>query len=80
MYGFDSFNQLVFAGGARLLGRVLWQAGDRVIFLDMAHYSMVKSTTFNGIKLPSIALCNSRLPDVRVMREFTYEDYRNRLS
>ena len=30
-YGFDSFNQLVFAGGARLLGRVLWQAGDRVI-------------------------------------------------
>ena len=30
-YGFDSFNQLVFAGGARLLGKVLWQAGDRVI-------------------------------------------------
>jgi carboxynorspermidine decarboxylase len=56
------------------------QAGDRVIFLDMAHYSMVKSTTFNGIKLPSIALCNSRLPDVRVVREFAYEDYRNRLS
>jgi carboxynorspermidine decarboxylase len=53
---------------------------DRLVFLDMAHYSMVKTTTFNGIRLPSIALYSKRTGRVRVVRRFGYGDYRDRLS
>jgi len=53
--------------------------GDKVIFKDQMHYTMVKATTFNGIKLPSIAM--KRLDgSVDVVREFGYEDFRDRLS
>ncbi len=52
--------------------------GDRLAFLDMAHYSMVKTTTFNGLRLPSIALyANDR--SVRIVRRFGYEAYAERL-
>jgi carboxynorspermidine decarboxylase len=53
--------------------------GDKVIFLDQMHYTMVKATTFNGVKLPSIAI---RREDgsVEVLREFAYEDFKYRLS
>jgi carboxynorspermidine decarboxylase len=53
--------------------------GDRIAFLDMAHYTMVKNTAFNGVRLPAIAIGR---PDgsVEVVRRFGYEDYRNRLS
>ncbi len=54
--------------------------GDRLVFEDMAHYTMVKNTTFNGVRLPSIALYDPRDDSYRVQREFGYEDYRNRLS
>ncbi len=54
--------------------------GDRIAFLDMAHYTMVKTTTFNGIKHPSIATWNPESQDLKIVREFEYEDYRNRLS
>ena len=54
--------------------------GDRVVFLDMAHYSMVKTTTFNGIRHPDIALYNPATGKVKVVRKFGYEDYKNRLS
>ncbi|MBM4153128.1 MAG: carboxynorspermidine decarboxylase, partial [Kiritimatiellaceae bacterium] len=53
------------------------QPGDRLIFEDMAHYTMVKTTMFNGIKHPSIAL--QRGENVEIIREFHYEDYKNRL-
>lgn len=56
------------------------QVGDRLIFEDMAHYTMVKNTTFNGVRLPSIALYDPRDDSYRVQRRFGYEDYRNRLS
>ena len=56
------------------------KVGDRLIFEDMAHYTMVKNTTFNGVRLPSIALYDPRDDSYRVQRTFTYEDYRNRLS
>ena len=56
------------------------QAGQRLMFDDMSHYTMVKTTTFNGVKLPALALWNSRTNKVRVIREFGYEDFRNRLS
>lgn len=52
--------------------------GDRLVFEDMAHYTMVKTTMFNGIKHPSIAV--QRGDAVEIVREFHYEDYRNRLS
>ena len=54
--------------------------GDKVIFLDMAHYSMVKTNTFNGLKLPSIALYHPETDQVEIVREFGYENYKNRLS
>lgn len=52
--------------------------GDRLIFEDMAHYTMVKNTMFNGVRLPAIVL--RRSGDFEVVRKFDYEDYRDRLS
>jgi carboxynorspermidine decarboxylase len=46
----------------------------------MSHYTMVKTTTFNGVNLPAIALGDSRTGQVRVVRQFGYQDFRNRLS
>jgi carboxynorspermidine decarboxylase len=54
--------------------------GQRLVFEDMALYTMVKTTTFNGIRLPSIALWNSTTDELRVIREFGYADFRTRLS
>jgi carboxynorspermidine decarboxylase len=56
------------------------KAGDKLLFEDMAHYTMVKTTTFNGVRLPSIALYDPRDDSYRVQRRFDYADYRNRLS
>ena len=52
--------------------------GDRLVLTDMAHYTMVKTTTFNGVRLPSIVLHNRG--NINLIREFGYEDYKNRLS
>jgi carboxynorspermidine decarboxylase len=54
--------------------------GDKLVFLDMAHYTMVKNNTFNGVGLPSIALYHPDSGTVEVVRRFGYQDYRNRLS
>ena len=54
--------------------------GTRIAFLDQAHYSMVKTNTFNGVPLPAIALWNSETDALRVIREFDYRDFRDRLS
>ena len=54
--------------------------GDRVIFGDMAIYSMVKTTTFNGLRLPSIVRWNPETDGTRLVREFGYEDFKMRLS
>ena len=56
------------------------QVGQRLIFEDMAHYTMVKTTTFNGIRLPSIAIWNSETDALRVVREFGYDEFKRRLS
>ena len=53
--------------------------GDKVIFLDQMHYTMVKATTYNGIKLPSIAIQKID-GSIELVREFDYEDFKNRLS
>jgi len=54
--------------------------GDKLIFTDMAHYSMVKTTTFNGVRLPSIYLYDSRTGEQQLQKRFEYQDYRSRLS
>jgi carboxynorspermidine decarboxylase len=54
--------------------------GARFAFLDQAHYSMVKTTTFNGVPLPSIWLWDSETDQLEQVRAFTYEDFRDRLS
>ncbi len=54
--------------------------GDRLAFLDMAIYSMVKTTTFNGVPLPSIARYRPESNQLTVVRRFGYEDYKTRLS
>ncbi|WP_372609743.1 carboxynorspermidine decarboxylase [Halomonas sp.] len=54
--------------------------GDRLMFTDMAHYTMVKTTTFNGIRLPSICRIDEASRRVRTVKTFGYEDYRQRLS
>jgi carboxynorspermidine decarboxylase len=54
--------------------------GRRLVFEDMAYYTMVKTTTFNGVRLPSIAIWNSRNDAIRVVRDFGYEDFKGRLS
>ena len=54
------------------------QIGDKLVFTDMAHYTMVKTTTFNGVRLPAIALANGA--DCRIVKEFGYDDFKNRLS
>ena len=54
--------------------------GDRLAFLDMAHYTMVKTTTFNGIQHPAICTFEPETGELKVVRSFTYEDFRGRLS
>ena len=53
--------------------------GDRIVFEDMIHYTMVKTTTFNGVQHPSIGIWNDN-SGFRLIRKFGYEDYKNRLS
>jgi len=55
------------------------KVGDRIIFEDMAIYTMVKNTAFNGVKLPSIVI-KRKDGSFYVSREFHYEDFRERLS
>jgi carboxynorspermidine decarboxylase len=56
------------------------EPGARFAFLDQAHYSMVKTNTFNGVPLPSIWLWNSDTDELRCVREFDWTEFRDRLS
>lgn len=53
--------------------------GDTIIFEDMIHYTMVKTTMFNGVKLPSIAIVDEN-NKVKALKEFSYIDFKSRLS
>lgn len=55
------------------------EVGDTLVFDDMAHYTMVKTTTFNGVKHPAIALQHLD-GKLEILREFGYADFRDRLS
>ncbi len=56
------------------------EPGERFAFLDQAHYSMVKTNTFNGVPLPSIWLWNSDDDSLKEIRSFGYEAFRDRLG
>ncbi len=55
------------------------KSGDKLVFLDMAHYTMVKNNTFNGMPLPAIALI-AKGGKTKVIRTFGYDDFKERLS
>ncbi|MGI6656520.1 MAG: carboxynorspermidine decarboxylase [Desulfobulbus sp.] len=54
--------------------------GDRLVFTDMAIYTMVKTNTFNGVQLPSIILFHPETGELETVRRFGYEDFKTRLS
>lgn len=55
------------------------KVGDRIVFEDMIHYTMVKTTMFNGVSHPTIAIMHSN-GELEIVREFGYEDFRDRMS
>lgn len=55
------------------------EVGEKIVFEDMIHYTMVKTTMFNGIQHPSIAMWSVD-NQLCMFRKFTYEDYRDRMS
>lgn len=56
------------------------EVGGRLAFLDQAHYTMVKNTTFNGIQLPAICTYEPETGALTVVRRFEYQDFKRRLS
>jgi len=56
------------------------QLGQKMVFTDMAHYTMVKTSTFNGVPHPDIDLYDPATGEVRVVRRFGYEDFKRKLS
>lgn len=56
------------------------KAGDRLVFEDMAHYTMVKTTTFNGIQHPHLCTYEPETGQLTVVRSFGYPDFKSRLS
>jgi carboxynorspermidine decarboxylase len=53
--------------------------GDNIVFEDMIHYTMVKTTTFNGVNLPSIGIWTLE-DQFKLVKKFGYEEYKSRLS
>ncbi len=76
------------AGASCLAGDIIgdWsfeqplRPGDRLVFEDMAHYTMVKTTTFNGIQHPHICTFEPETGELQTVRSFGYEDFKQRLS
>lgn len=56
------------------------KVGQRVVLDDMSHYTMVKTTTFNGVKLPGIGIYDSKTREFELVKEFGYADFKERLS
>lgn len=85
-YGIKAYGYQL-AGNSCLAGDVIGdysfdaplEIGDKIIFEDMIHYTFVKSTMFNGLRHPSLALLKKD-GSHHVVRKFSYQDYRGRLS
>ena len=54
--------------------------GERIALLDQAHYTIVKTSFFNGVKIPSVAIWDSDNDNLEVIKRFNYEDFENKLS
>ena len=54
------------------------QIGDEIILEDMIHYTMVKTTTFNGVNLPSIGKLDKK-EQFHLLKSFGYESFKDRL-
>ena len=52
--------------------------GDKIIFEEQMHYTIVKNTTFNGIPLPSIGILRKN-GDIEIVKKFGYKDYKRRV-
>lgn len=55
------------------------EVGQTLVLTDMALYSFVKNTTFNGVELPALALCSAEKNSVELLKQFGYDDYRSRI-
>lgn len=83
--GIKTFNYLL-GGPSCLAGDIIGgysfdnklKSGDKLIFCDMAHYSMVKNNTFNGVGLPSIAIVDKNR-NLKLVKKFDYYDFKSRL-
>ena len=79
--------EVVLGGPSCLAGDVIGKykfknlplIGNRIALLDQAHYTIVKTSFFNGIKLPSIALWDSETDDIDIIKQFSYKDFENKL-
>ena len=79
--------EVVLGGPSCLAGDVIGKykfkklplIGNRIALLDQAHYTMVKTSFFNGIKLPSIAVWDSDTNDIDIIKKFSFKDYENKL-
>ena len=56
------------------------KSGDRLVFADMAHYTMVKTTMFNGVHHPTLMVIDSETGNTETVRVFDYDDFKQRLS
>ena len=83
----DDGYEVVLGGPSCLAGDIIGKykfknlplIGDRIALLDQAHYTMVKTSFFNGVKLPSIALWDSETDDIDVIKQFSFKDFENKL-
>lgn len=56
------------------------QVGENIIFEDMNHYTTVKTTMFNGISHPALAMVHNGTNELEILREYTPEDYFSRMD
>jgi carboxynorspermidine decarboxylase len=78
-------HKYILAGNTCLAGDIMGEynfneplkIGDKIIFEDMIHYTIVKNTTFNGIKLPSLSVFTKDC-ELLVKKEFGYSEYKRR--
>ena len=84
----DKGHKVILGGPSCLAGDVIGEynfndipkMGDRIALLDQAHYTMVKTSFFNGVKLPSIAIWDSETDNLEIIKSFSFKDFENRLS
>ena len=83
----DKGHKVILGGPSCLAGDVIGEynfndipkMGDRIALLDQAHYTMVKTSFFNGVKLPSIAIWDSETDNLEIIKSFSFKDFENKL-